>query len=70
MKGNEKGNYSYIALTVGSVTRVGGLDGLVTQVVSDPCSPMDCSPAGSSAYGISQARVLEWVAISFCRGSS
>ena len=29
------------------------------------CSPMDCSPAGSSLRGILQARVLEWVAISF-----
>ena len=32
--------------------------------------PMDCSPPGSSAHGIFQARVLEWVAISFSRGSS
>ena len=31
---------------------------------------MDCSPQGSSVHGISQARILEWVAISFCRGSS
>jgi len=30
---------------------------------------MDCSPPGSSVHGISQARILEWVAISF-RGSS
>ena len=27
--------------------------------------PMDCSPPGSSAHGIFQARTLEWVAISF-----
>ena len=32
--------------------------------------PMDCSPPGSSVHGISQARILEWVAISFSRGSS
>ena len=31
---------------------------------------MDCSPTGSSVHGILQARVLEWVAISFSRGSS
>ena len=31
---------------------------------------MDCSPPGSSVHGISQARILEWVAISFSRGSS
>ena len=27
--------------------------------------PMDCSPPGSSAHGIFQARILEWVAIAF-----
>ena len=32
--------------------------------------PMDCSPPGSSVHWISQARILEWVAISFSRGSS
>ena len=34
------------------------------------CDPMDCSLPGSSAHGILQARVLEWVAISFSRGAS
>ena len=34
------------------------------------CYPMDCGLPGSSVHGISQARVLEWVAISFSRGSS
>ena len=36
------------------------------------CSPMDssCSPPGSSVHGISQARILEWVAISSSTGSS
>ena len=29
------------------------------------CNPMDCSPPGSSVHGIFQARVLEWVTISF-----
>ena len=33
------------------------------------CYPMDCSPPGSSVHGISQARILEWVAISYSRGS-
>ena len=32
--------------------------------------PMDCSPPGSSVHGILQARILEWVAIFFSRGSS
>ena len=31
---------------------------------------MDCSPSGSSVHGIFQARLLEWVAISFSSGSS
>ena len=31
--------------------------------------PMDCSLPGSSVHGISQARILEWVAIAFSRGS-
>ena len=34
------------------------------------CNLMDCSPPGSSVHGISQARILEWVAIPFSRGSS
>ena len=34
------------------------------------CGPMDCSLPGSSLHGVLQARVLEWVAISFSRGSS
>ena len=34
------------------------------------CDPMDCSLPGSSIHGTLQARVLEWVAISFSRGSS
>ena len=34
------------------------------------CNPMDCSPLGSSVHGISQARTLGWVAISFSRRSS
>ena len=33
-------------------------------------SLMDCNPPGSSIHGIFQARILEWVAISFSRGSS
>ena len=34
------------------------------------CDPMDCSPPGSSVYGIFQVRVLKWVAMPFPRGSS
>ena len=37
----------------------------VTQSCLTPSDPMDCSPPGSSAHGICQARVLEWGAIAF-----
>ena len=43
---------------------------LVAQLCLTLCNPMDCSLPGSSVYGISQARILEWVAIPFSRGSS
>ena len=42
----------------------------VTQSWPTLCDPMDCSLPGSSVHGILQARILEWVAISFSRGSS
>ena len=42
----------------------------VTQSCLTLCDPMDCSQPGSSVHGIFQARVLQWVAISFFRGSS
>ena len=34
------------------------------------CDPVDWSPPGSSVHGVLQARILEWVAISFSKGSS
>ena len=43
---------------------------LVTQLCLTPCNPIDCSLSGSSVHGILQAIILEWVAISFSRGSS
>ena len=43
---------------------------LVAQSCLTLCDPMEYSPPGSSVHGISQARILEWVAISFSRGSS
>ena len=42
----------------------------VTQLCPTLCDPMNCSLPGFSLHGIVQARVLEWVAISFSRGSS
>ena len=43
---------------------------LVTQSCPTLCDPMDCSPPGSSVHEVFQARILEWIAISFSRGSS
>ena len=43
---------------------------LVTKSCPTLHDPMDCSPPGSSVHGILQARILEWVAISFSRRSS
>ena len=43
--------------------------GEVTQLCPTLCDPMDCHLPGSSVHGILQARILEWVAISFCRRS-
>ena len=42
----------------------------VAQSCPTLCDPVDCSPPGSSIHGILQARILEWVAISFSRESS
>ena len=38
---------------------------VVVVYLSKSCNPMDYSLPGSSVYGVSQARMLEWVAISF-----
>ena len=43
--------------------------GLVPNLCLTLCNPMDCSPPGSSVLGISWARIWEWLAIFFSRGS-
>ena len=40
---------------------------LVSQLCPTLCDPMDCNLSGSSVCGIFQARVLEWIAISFSK---
>ena len=42
----------------------------VTQFCLTLCDPMDYSTTGFSVYGILQARILEWVAVPFSKGSS
>ena len=46
------------------------IGGGVAQSCPTLCDPMDCSLPGASIHGIFQAIVLEWIAISFSRGSS
>ena len=48
----------------------GNVKVLVIQSGPTLCDFMDCSQPGSSVHGILQARILEWIAISFSRGSS
>ena len=55
----EDGSFHYLKLLL-----------LLTQLCPTLDDPMDCSLPGSLVHGISQARILEWVAISFSRGSS
>ena len=43
---------------------------LIAQLCLTLCDPRDCSPPGFSVHGILQARILEWTAIPFSRGTS
>ena len=43
---------------------------LVAQSCPTLCNPLDCSLPGSSVHGILQARILEWIAFPFSKGSS
>ena len=52
------------------INRYQSVKALVTESYLTLCNPMDCRPPGSSVQGIVQARILEWIAISFSRGSS
>ena len=58
--------------TCNSIAHVTGKKSKVLVAQSCPilCNPMNCSPLGSSAHGIHQVRIMEWVAIPFSRGSS
>ena len=57
-EGHREGNISYRIPTLRYVQRVGS----AAQSCPTLCGPMDCSPPGSSAHRIFQARRLEWVA--------
>ena len=55
---------------VGQITLQWYQNTKITQSCPTLCDPMDCSLPGSSIHGIFQARVLEWGAIAFSKGSS
>ena len=55
----------YICIAAERSLKVLESESEVTQLCLTLCDPMDCSLPGSSIYGIFQARILEWVAISF-----
>ena len=66
-----KGNpHLHLAMFLGQEVLGKKSESEVAQSCPTLCDPMDCSLSGSSVHGIFQARVLEWIAISFSRGSS
>ena len=58
----------FLLYNVSNILQISCICGL--SVMSALCHPMDCRPPGSSVHGISQARILERITISFYRGSS
>ena len=66
--GVQKGPQSTAAFTLVPNFRL--CECLVAKLCLTLCDPMDSSPPGSSVHGISQARIPEWVAFSYSRGSS
>ena len=64
-----KAGLSYLDWTAWYILSSGG-GGFVAKLCLTLCDPMDCSPPDSSVHGIFRVRILEWVAISFSRGSS
>ena len=63
----QKANRHMIRCTILIIIGGGDLDAKLSPTL---CDPMDCSLPGSSVHGILQARILEWIAIPFSRGST
>ena len=62
--------HSGSSVAIWGISFPGGRDGFLrAQPCPTPCNPVDCGPPGSSARGILQARMLEWAAMPFSRGS-
>ena len=62
--------YSFIEGMLWVIDHVSTNQGSVTQSCSTLHDPMNCRPPGSYVHGHLQARILEWIAISFFRGYS
>ena len=64
--------YGYVYINIYYICNIMCITRVLCSVMSnsDSCEPMDCSPPDPSVHGIFQARILEWVAISYSRGSS
>ena len=62
-------SHSVMCLSLASIPDIDESESVSCSVVTDSFDPRDCSPPVSSVHGILQARVLEWLAISFSRGS-
>ena len=71
-RGHGSGKVTKFSATVDSFLRSVLVSGgvLVAKLCPTLVTPMDCSLLGSSVHGILQARILEWVAVSFSGGSS
>ena len=62
--------YFFLSSETNEIFRKVKSESEVAQSCPTLCDPMVCSLSGFSIHGIFQARVLEWIAISFSRGSS
>ena len=62
--------YTFIPLKYHTILIIVKVKMLVAQSCLSLCDPMNCSLSGSSVYAILQAKILEWIAIPFSRGSS
>ena len=69
-KGNSRVIWRQVAKVNRDEPRVALITAVFSRLCPTLCDLMDCSLPGSSVHGDIQARILEWVAISFSRGSS
>ena len=62
--------HTHICMYIYIHIHIYGVDGLDAKSCLTLWDPMDCNPPGSSLHWVFQARILEWVAIPYSRGSS